>query len=183
MDQPLETGKNLEVLLDEKRIARRVRELGAQISADYRGRELHLIGILKGAWVFLADLVRHLEVEVTLDFMSIQTYGSSTNSSGDVKITKDLDVSIQDRDVLVVEDILDTGRTFRFLQEVLLAHNPRTLKVVALLDKTSRRVVSVRADYVGFPIPDVFVVGYGLDYSQKYRELRDVRVLRSVPSL
>ena len=183
MDQPLETGKNLEVLLDEKRIARRVRELGAQISADYRGRELHLIGILKGAWVFLADLVRHLEVEVTLDFMSIQTYGSSTNSSGDVKITKDLDVSIQDRDVLVVEDILDTGRTFRFLQEVLLAHNPRTLKVVALLDKTSRRVVPVRADYVGFPIPDVFVVGYGLDYSQKYRELRDVRVLRSVPSL
>ena len=183
MNQPLETGKNLEVLLDEKRIARRVRELGAQISADYRGRELHLIGILKGAWVFLADLVRHLEVEVTLDFMSIQTYGSSTGSSGEVKITKDLDVSIQDRDVLVVEDILDTGRTFRFLQEVLLARNPRTLKVVALLDKTSRRVVSVRADYVGFPIPDVFVVGYGLDYSQKYRELRDVRVLRSVPSL
>ncbi len=173
----------LEILLDAEKIAQRVRELGAEISADYRGRTPHLVAILKGAWVFLADLIRHLDLEVTVDFMGIESYNLSSNPSGEVKITKDLDVSIEGRDVLVVEDILDTGRTFQFLQGVLWAHNPRSLKLVALLDKVSRRVVQVHADYVGFPIPDLFVVGYGLDYAQKYRQLREVRVLRSIPSV
>ena len=179
----LEVEETLDVLLDAEKIAARVRELGAQISADYRGRVPHLVGILKGAWVFLADLIRHLDLEVTVDFMGIESYGMGTSSSGEVKITKDLDTSIEDRDVLVVEDILDTGRTFHFLQGVLLAHKPKSLKLVALLDKTSRRIIPVRPDYVGFEIPDLFIVGYGLDYAQKYRQLRDVRVLRSVPSV
>ncbi len=175
--------ENLEILLDADKIASRVRELGAEITTDYRGRVPHLVGILKGAWVFLADLIRHLDLEVTVDFMGIESYGMGISSSGEVKITKDLDTSIEGRDVLVVEDILDTGRTFHFLQGVLLTHKPKSLKLVALLDKTSRRIIPVHADYVGFQIPDLFVVGYGLDYAQKYRQLRDVRVLRSVPSV
>lgn len=175
--------QNLEVLLNADQIARRVRELGAEISRDYRGRTPHLVGILKGAWVFLADLIRHLDVEVTVDFMGIESYGSGSTSSGEVKITKDLDTSIEGRDVLVVEDILDTGRTFHFLDGVLSAHKPKSLKLVALLDKVSRRVIPVHADYVGFVIPDAFVVGYGLDYAQKYRQLREVCVLRSIPSV
>ncbi len=174
---------SLEILLDAEKIARRVRELGAEISADYRGRTPHFVGILKGAWVFLADLIRNIDVEVTVDFMGIESYALGSNPSGEVKITKDLDVSIEGRDVLVVEDILDTGRTFHFLQGVLSAHKPKSLKLVALLDKVSRRVIPVRPDYVGFQIPDLFVVGYGLDYAQKYRQLREVRVLRSVSSV
>ncbi len=175
--------QNLEILLDAEKIARRVRELGAQISADYRGRTPHLIGILKGAWVFLADLIRSLDLEVTVDFMGIESYGAGTSPSGEVKITKDLDASIEGRDVLVIEDILDTGRTYHFLEGVLSAHKPKSLKLVALLDKVSRRIIPVHAHYVGFEIPDLFVVGYGLDYAQKYRQLRDVRVLRSIPSV
>ncbi len=175
--------ENLEILLEADKIAQRVRELGAQISADYRGRTPHLVGILKGAWVFLADLIRHVDVEVSVDFLGIESYGSGATSSGEVKITKDLDTNIEGRDVLVVEDILDTGRTFHFLEGVLSAHKPKSLKLVALLDKASRRVVPVCADYVGFTIPDVFVVGYGLDYAQKFRQLREVCVLRSVPSV
>jgi hypoxanthine phosphoribosyltransferase len=173
----------LEVLLGAARIQSRVRELAAEISRDYRLRTPHLVGVLKGAWVFMADLVRHLTVEVTVDFLGIQSYGASTTSYGEVKITKDLDVSIVGRDVLVVEDILDTGRTFHYLQEVLLAHNPASLKLVTLLDKTPRRVLPVRADYVGFEIPDVFVVGYGLDFAQKYRWLPHVCLLPNVPSI
>jgi hypoxanthine phosphoribosyltransferase len=176
-------GSNLEVLLDAEQIARRVRELAAQISTDYRGRPLRLVGILKGAWVFLADLARHLNLEVTVDFLSIASYGDNSYSSGAVRITKDLDQSIEGLDVLVVEDILDTGRTFHYLEGVLSAHQPNSLKLVTLLDKVSRRLIPVRADYVGFEIPDVFVVGYGLDYHQKYRQLRDVRFLPSVPSV
>jgi hypoxanthine phosphoribosyltransferase len=172
-----------EVLINADKIAARVRELGAQISSDYRGCNPHLVGVLKGAWMFMADLIRQLSIEVTLDFLGIQSYGSSTLSLGEVKITKDLDVSIAGRDVLVVEDILDSGRTFHYLQGVLAAHQPASLKLLALLDKVSRRIVPVRADYVGFEIPDVFVVGYGLDYNQKYRWFPEVRVLRSVPSV
>ncbi len=174
--------ENLEILLDAEKITRRVREIAAEITGDYRGRTPHLVGILKGAWVFLADLIRHLELAVTVDFLSIQSYGSGT-ASGEVKITKDLDVSIAGRDVLVVEDILDTGRTFHYLQGVLAAHKPKSLKLATLLDKPSRRVIPVQADYVGFSIPDLFVVGYGLDYAQQYRQLRDLRVIRSVPSV
>lgn len=170
---------DLEVLLSAEQIASRVKELAAQISADYRGRPLHLIGMLKGAWVFLADLVRHLDLEVTVDFLSIASYGGASVSSGAVRITKDLDQSIEGLDVLVVEDILDTGHTFEYLRGVLEAHKPKSLKVVTLLDKSSRRVRPVEADYVGFTIPDVFVVGYGLDYSQQYRNLPDVRIWRA----
>jgi hypoxanthine phosphoribosyltransferase len=171
-------GSNLEVLLDAETIAGRVRELAAQISADYRGRPLRLVGILKGAWVFLADLARHLDLEVTVDFLSIASYGDSSYSSGAVRITKDLDQSIEGLDVLIVEDILDSGHTFEYLRGVLEAHRPKSLKLVTLLDKPSRRVRPVQADYVGFTIPDVFVAGYGLDHAQQYRNLPDVRVLR-----
>ena len=173
----------LEILFDARKIQSRVRELAVQVSEDYRGRTPHLVGILKGAWVFMADLIRHLSIEVTVDFLGIQSYGASTESYGEVKITKDLDVSIVGRDVLVVEDILDTGRTFHYLQEILLAHGPASLKLVTLLDKASRRMLPVRADYVGFEIPNVFVVGYGLDFAQKYRWLSDVRFLPNVPSV
>jgi len=170
-----------ETLLDAAKIAQRVRELGTQISNDYRGRRLHMIGILKGAWVFMADLIRYIDVEVTVDFLGIASYGSGSTTSGQVKITKDLDRSIEGLDVLAVEDILDTGLTFTYLQEMLTARKPKTLKLVALLDKASRRRLPVHADYVGFTIPDLFVVGYGLDYAQRYRELAEIRVLHPTP--
>ncbi len=173
-------GSNLEVLLDAEKIDRRVRELAAQISQDYRGRPLHVVGILKGAWVFLADLVRHLDLEVSIDFLSIASYGNDAHPSGAVRITKDLDQSIEGRDVLVVEDILDTGQTFEYLRGVLEAHKPRSLKVVTFLDKPSRRLRPLQADYVGFTIPDVFVVGYGLDYAQQFRNIPDVRIVKTL---
>jgi len=168
---------DLEVLIDANRIAARVRELGKEISNDYRGRTPHLVGVLKGAWIFMADLIRNLSIEASVDFLGIQSYVAGTISSGEVKITKDLDVSIAGRDVLVVEDIIDTGRTYLYLQGVLAAHQPKSLKLVTLLDKTSGRAVPVKAHYVGFEIPDVFVVGYGLDYNQQFRRLPDVRRL------
>ena len=168
---------SLEVLLHPDQIAARVRELGAEISSDYQGRTPHLVGVLKGAWIFMADLIRNLSIEASVDFLGIQSYVVGTTSSGEVKITKDLDVSIAGRDVLVVEDIIDTGRTYSYLHGVLSAHHPESLKLVTLLDKTSRRAVPVKADYVGFQIPDVFVVGYGLDYNQQFRRLPEVRRL------
>lgn len=171
-------GRDLEILIDAKRINNRVRELGQQISSDYRGRTIILVGILKGAWVFLADLVRQLDVDTHVDFLSVQSYGCGTISSGEVRITKDLDQSIEAADVLIVEDILDTGQTFHYLHSVLARRQPRTLKAVALLDKPSRRVQPAKADYVGFTIPDIFVVGYGLDFEQRYRNLPDIRIYR-----
>lgn len=171
-----------EVLLSRYEIEHRVGELAAAISKDYQGRTPHLVGILKGAWVFMADLIRHMEIDVTVDFLGITSYGSGRQSSGEVKITKDLDASIEGREVLIVEDILDTGRTLKYLEEVLSVHKPHNLRVVTLLDKRSRRIVSVKADYVGFEIADVFVVGYGLDIDQKYRQLPDIHVLRHTPS-
>jgi hypoxanthine phosphoribosyltransferase len=174
-----QTQSQLEMLLDAEMVARRVCELGAQISADYRGRPLRLVGILKGAWMFLADLIRHLDLEdVSVDFLGVASYGRSTKSSGEAKITKDLDQSIEGLDVLIVEDILDTGETFNYLQEILTARRPKSLKAVVLLDKPSRRTQPAQADYVGFTIPDAFVVGYGLDYAENYRQLPDVRVLQ-----
>lgn len=171
-----------EVLLSRYEIERRVGELAAAITKDYKGRTPHLVGILKGAWVFMADLIRHMDIDVTVDFLGITSYGSGTHSSGEVKITKDLDISIEGREVLIVEDILDTGRTLKYLEEVLSVHKPHNLRVVTLLDKRSRRIVPVKADYVGFEIADIFVVGYGLDFDQKYRQLPDIHVLRHIPS-
>jgi hypoxanthine phosphoribosyltransferase len=173
--------EQLELLLSAEKIQGRVQELAAQISADYAGKRVHLIGVLKGSWIFLADLIRHLDLHVTLDFLGIASYGDAQQSSGVVKITKDLDSSIEGLDVLVVEDILDTGQTFEFLQGVLGAHRPNSLKMVTLLDKASRRIRPVHADYVGFTIPDVFVVGYGLDFAQQYRELPDLCILHLTP--
>jgi len=176
------TAPELPVLLDAARIAARVRELAAEISRDYQGRSPHPVGVLKGSWVFMAYLIRNLSIPCKVDFLGIASYGAGAISSGEVKITKDLDLSIEGRDVLIIEDILDTGRTFHYLQELLAAHAPRSLKLVTLLDKRSRRVVPVRADYVGFEIPDVFVVGYGLDFDQKFRHLPDVRYIPKLPS-
>jgi len=173
------TQNQLEILLNAEMVTQRVRELAAQISADYRGRPLRLVGILKGAWMFLADLIRHMDLEdVSVDFLGVASYGRSTKSSGEARITKDLDQSIEGLDVLIVEDILDTGETFNYLQEILTARQPKSLKAVVLLDKPSRRTRPAQADYVGFTIPDAFVVGYGLDYAENYRQLPDVRVLR-----
>jgi len=179
----ISSASSFEVLLDSNKIAARIRELGEEISNDYRGRTPHLVGVLKGAWIFMADLVRNLSIEATVDFLEIQSYVAGTTPSGELKITKDLDVSIAGRDVLVVEDILDTGRTYHYLQGVLSAHQPKSLKLVTLLDKTARRAVPVKPDYVGFQIPNVFVVGYGLDYNQQFRRLREVRYLRKVGSV
>lgn len=172
-----------EILLSRYEIDRRVAELAAEITRDYHGHTLHIVGVLKGAWVFMADLIRHLDIDVTVDFLGISSYGGGTQSSGEVKITKDLDVSIKDRDVLIIEDILDTGRTLQYLEGVLAAHKPRTMRVVTLLDKRSRRIAPVKADYVGFEIANVFVVGYGLDFDQKYRQLPDIHVLQHTQPL
>ncbi len=181
--KPPHVGSDLPILLDAAKVDQRISELAETISNDYRGTTPHLVGVLKGAWVFMADLVRKISIHCTVDFLSIQSYGSGTMSSGEVKITKDLDVSIEGRDVLVVEDILDTGRTYSYLQEVLRAHDPASLKLVTLLDKHSRRIIPVEADYVGFQIPDVFIVGYGLDFDQKYRNLADIRHINSPQAL
>ncbi len=176
--KPAQPEFELEVFLDEEKIQTRVRELGEQITGDYRGRRLHLVSILKGSWMFLADLVRHIDLEVTVDFLGIASYGKGTRSSGVVRITKDLEENIDGLDVLIVEDILDTGETFHYLNDMFAAHGPKSLKTVVLLDKPSRRTRPVNADYIGFTIPDVFAIGYGMDYAQQYRNLPEVRVLR-----
>lgn len=166
------------VLLTEEEIQGRVRQMASQISADYAGRDPLLVGILKGAFIFLADLVRHLTIPVRLDFMAVSSYGSASESSGAVRILKDLDQSIEGLHVLLVEDIVDTGLTLNYLRENLRARGPASLKVCTLLDKPSRRLVEVRIDYNGFTIPDEFVVGYGLDYNGNYRHFRDIMVLK-----
>ena len=167
------------VLLDQQTIRKRVRELGIQITQDYRNRTPHLIGILKGASIFHADLVRAIELDVSFDFIAVGSYGKLSKSSGEVRILKDLDESLEGKDVLLVEDIVDTGLTLHYLLQNLQARDPRSLKIVALLNKPARREIEVDVDYVGFDIPDEFVVGYGLDYDQRYRNLPDVRILQS----
>ena len=166
----------MKVLLSHAQIQDRVREMGEQISRDYAGREPHLVGVLKGACTFLTDLSRSIELPITLDYIAVSSYGAATKSSGEVKLIKDLDQGLEARDLLVVEDIVDTGLTLNYLLNVLRARGPRTLKVAALLSKPSRRLVEVGVDYVGFSIEDHFVVGYGLDYNEKYRNLRDIVV-------
>jgi hypoxanthine phosphoribosyltransferase len=171
-------GAVSEVLIDEDRLRARVAELGEEISADYAGRELLLIGVLKGAVFFMADLMRHLTVNCEVDFMAISSYGASTDSSGVVRILKDLDINIDGRDVLVVEDIIDSGLTLSYLIRNLEAREPASLAVCALLTKPDRREIDVPVRYVGFEIPNRFVIGYGLDFAEHYRNLPYVGVLR-----
>ncbi len=164
-------------LIPEAEIAKRVRELGEQISRDYAGKEIHVICILKGGVFFMCELVKHITVPVTHDFMSVSSYGDGTVSSGRIKIVKDLDDSIQEKDILIVEDIVDSGRTLHHLLQLLRARNPKSIRLCTLLDKPERREVEVPVDYTGFSIPDLFVVGYGLDYAQHYRNLPYVGVV------
>ena len=166
-----------EILVPSEDLDRRVAELGAEISGDYEGRDLVLVGVLKGAVVFIADLMRHLTVPCEIDFMAVSSYGSQTDSSGVVRILKDLDASIRDRDVLIVEDIIDSGLTLQYLFRNLRAREPRSLEVCALLTKPERRRVDLPTKYVGFEIPNRFVVGYGLDHAQRHRNLRHIAVL------
>jgi hypoxanthine phosphoribosyltransferase len=170
------------ILIPAEDLSARVVELGRRIRDDYAGRTPMLVGVLKGAVIFLADLMRAIEAPCECDFIAVSSYGASTRSSGIVRLTKDLSVSIEGRDVLIVEDIVDTGLTLSYLLRNLETRQPRSLRVCALLDKATRRQVPVRLDYVGFTIPDEFVVGYGLDYAGLYRNLRHVAVLEGVAS-
>ena len=168
-----------EVLIDEERLQARIAELGRRISADYAGRELTLVSVLKGSLPFMADLMRSISIPVQIDLMEVSSYGgATTESSGLVRILKDLSSSISGRDVLIVEDIIDTGLTLNYLIRYLKGKNPRSLRICTLLDKPARRLVEIPIDYRGFTIPDRFVVGYGLDYGEIYRNLRFVGVLR-----
>lgn len=168
-----------EVLLSEEEIRAKVQELGRQISLDYAGRQLTLVSVLKGSLPFMADLMRHITIPVRIDLMEVSSYGgASTESSGLVRILKDLSASIDKADVLLVEDIIDTGLTLNYLMRYLRGKNPASLRICTLLDKPARRLVEIPVDYVGFTIPDQFVVGYGLDYGELYRNLRFVGVLR-----
>jgi hypoxanthine phosphoribosyltransferase len=168
---------NLPVLFTREQISKRVRELGADITRDFSPDPVIFIGVLKGASIFLSDLARSVELDATFDFIGVSSYGQGTRSSGEVRLTKDLDESIAGCNVVLVEDILDTGLTLCYLKKVLSAHQPRALKLAALLDKPARRVQQVEADYLGFKIPDEFVVGYGMDYRERYRNLPDICIL------
>jgi len=172
-----------EVLIDQEALQRRIAELGEEISADYTGRDLLLVGVLKGAVFFMADLMRGLAIPCEIDFMAISSYGDSTDSSGVVRIPKDLDINIEGRDVLVVEDIIDSGLTLSYLMRNLEAREPASLEICALLTKPERREIEVPVRYVGFEIPNRFVIGYGLDFGERYRNLPYVGVLdpRLVP--
>jgi hypoxanthine phosphoribosyltransferase len=172
---------SLRVLLPEQQIQDRIRELGALIDADYPTGTLYLVCILKGGCFFLADLARAIHRDVVLDFIGISSYGKGKTSSGEVKLTKDLDISVEGADVLIVEDIVDSGITLTYLMHVLEQRRPKSIRIAALLDKPERRLRPVQVSYVGFRIPDEFVVGYGLDYAERYRNLRDVCVLEEVP--
>ena len=163
-----------EILIDEETLRTRVVELGEEISTDYEGRDLLLVGVLKGAVFFMADLMREISLPCEVDFMAISSYGAGTDSSGVVRILKDLDINIRDRNVLVLEDIIDSGLTLSYLRKIFLQHKPRTLRIAALLDKPSRRLEKIDADYVGFSIPNLFVIGYGMDYAERYRNLPDI---------
>jgi hypoxanthine phosphoribosyltransferase len=167
-------------LLSAEQVETRVAELGAAISRDYAGKEILVVGILKGAFVFCADLIRRLEVPAQVDFMAVSSYGQSTESSGVIKITKDLDASVEGKHVLLVEDIADTGLTLRYLREYLERQRPASLRVCVLLDKPSRRKTEVTVDYIGFTIPDEFVVGYGIDYAEQYRHLPYIGIVGDV---
>ena len=169
----------LKVLITRDQIRERVFELAAQITRDYVGQSVVLVGVLKGAAIFLSDLARQIQLDTTFDFISVSSYGGGKQSSGEVRLYKDVDQSMSDKNIILVEDILDTGLTIQFLRRLFLNRAPRSLKIAALLDKKCRRTAPVDGDYVGFVIPDEFVVGYGLDYNERYRNLPDVCILPS----
>lgn len=166
------------VLLDEEQIKKRIKELGRDITEDYKNKDLLMIGVLKGAIVFFSDLIRAIDLPLTTDFIAVSSYGSSTKSSGIVRILKDLDEPVDGKDILIVEDIIDTGLTLHYLVDNIITRNPNSVKICCLLDKPERRLTEVDVDYIGFAIPDEFVVGYGLDYNERYRNLPNINVLR-----
>lgn len=166
------------VLLSEEQLRERVAELGKQIAEDYEGKNLVMVSILKGAVIFVSDLIRAVDIHTEIDFMCVSSFNGGVKSSGAVKIVKDLDISLEGRDLLIVEDILDSGRTLEYISDILKSRGPRSFRICTLLDKPSRRESSIKADYVGFVIPDEFVVGYGLDYAEKYRNLPYIGVLK-----
>lgn len=173
-------SETVRVMIPEEEVTKRIADIGRQISEDYAGRQVHMICVLKGGVFFMCELAKHITVPVSMDFMSVSSYGDGTSSSGIVKIVKDLDESLEGKDVIVVEDIIDSGRTLSYLLEVLKNRKPSSMKLCTLLDKPSRRVREVSVDYTGYQIPDEFVVGYGLDYSQKYRNLPYIGIVEGV---
>lgn len=183
MRQGFMNDPNLKVLIDSGQIQARVQELGQEITRDYRGKSLHLVGVLKGAVVFLSDLMRHIDLPMSVDFIGISSYGASTKSSGEVRITKDLDMSLAGKDVLVVEDIIDTGLTLNYMANIFRSREVNSLAIAALLDKPARHQIEVQARYIGFPIPDHFVVGYGLDVGEVYRNLPFIAVPQDTENL
>ncbi len=168
---------DLRILYSREQIARRVAEMGVEISRDYAGQSVTLIGVLKGAAVFLSDLSRNLTMDATFDFISVSSYGNAKQNSGEVKLLKDVDESMEGKNIILVEDILDTGLTMSYLSRILHERRPRSFKIAVLLDKVARRTEPIKADYVGFEIPDEFVVGYGMDYAERYRNLPDICVV------
>jgi hypoxanthine phosphoribosyltransferase len=170
--------QKIDVMIDEATVEARIAEIAQQLSKEYEGKTIHIIGVLKGSVFFMCELAKRLTVPVTMDFMSVSSYGNDTKSSGVVKMIKDLDESIEGRDVVLIEDIMDSGRTLSYLINILKERKPASFKVVTLLDKPDRRVIDVKVDYTGFQIPDEFVVGYGLDYDQRYRNLPYIGVVK-----
>ena len=173
-------AERVKVLVPEEDVAKRIKELGEQISKDYAGKQVHLICVLKGGVFFMCELAKRITVPVSMDFMSVSSYGDGTKSSGVVKIAKDLDETLEGKNVLIVEDIIDSGRTLYYLMDILSKRNPKSMKLCTLLDQQERRGKDVNVDYVGFNIPDEFVVGYGLDYAQRYRNLPFIGVVEGV---
>lgn len=173
-------AEKINVLISEETVDAKIKEIGEKISKEYEGQQVHLLCILKGSVFFTCELAKRITVPVTMDFMSVSSYGDGTSSSGVVRIAKDLDETIEGKNVIVIEDIIDSGRTLSYLLEILQKRNPRSMKLCTLLDKPDRRVKNVKVDYVGFEIPDEFVVGYGLDYAQKYRNLPYIGVVEFV---
>ena len=166
------------ILITKEEIERRVKEIGEQITRDYEGESVLMVAILRGAVVFFSELVKNVDLDVRFDFMVVSSYGAGSTSSGEVRIIKDISQGIEGKNVLIVEDIIDTGNTLKNLKKMLLTRNPKSLKIVSLLDKPSRRLVELDGDYVGFTVPNEFVVGYGLDYAEKYRNLPEIGVLK-----
>jgi hypoxanthine phosphoribosyltransferase len=170
-------ASRMEVLITRDQITRRVAEMGGEITRDFEGQSVMLVGVLKGATIFLAELARNIELDATFDFFGVSSYADRVRQSGEVRLTKDVDTSLEGRNVILVEDILDTGLTMNYLKNVVMTHQPRSFKIAVLLDKPAHRIQPIEVDYLGFTIPDVFVVGYGLDYAEHYRNLPDICIL------